>query len=386
MVTIKDIKAIKILDSRANPTLKVILETDKGIFSSCVPQGKSKGKYEAISLPAEVAVRNINGIILPELRNKKIENQEELDELLIELDGTENKSKLGANAILGISLSFARVLAQAERKKLYQYLFEKYGKLFSQEFSSKMWLLFNLINGGAHSPSGPDIQEYLVLIPFNNGKGIWAASKIYNRLKEKFKKGVGDEGGFIIEEKNNEKPLQIISQILDETGMKGEVRLGMDVAYSQFKNKQSLKEFKSFLMHLIENYNLLYIEDPFDEDNWTEFRDLKNEVGKDTLIVGDDLTVSNPSRIKTAIDKDAINGIIIKPNQIGTLTETLNAIKLAYENDIKVIISHRSGDTCDDFIADLAVGINAWGLKSGAPRGSERCSKYNRLLEILQDY
>ena len=383
MITIKNIKAIKILDSRANPTLKVILETDRGIFSSCAPQGKSKGKYEAVSLPAETAVKNINGVILPELKNKKIESQEELDKLLIELDGTENKSKLGANAILGISLSFARVLARAERKKLYQYLFEKYGKLFSQEFSSKMWLLFNFINGGAHSPSGPDIQEYLVLIPFNNGKGVWAASKIYNRLKEKFKKGVGDEGGFIIEEKNNEKPLQIISQILDETGMKGEVRLGMDVAYSQFKNKQSLKEFKSFLMHLIEKYNLLYIEDPFDEDNWTEFRDLKNEFGKDTLIVGDDLTVSNPSRIKTAIDKDAINGIIIKPNQIGTLTETLNAIKLAYENDIKVIISHRSGDTCDDFIADLAVGINAWGLKSGAPRGSERCSKYNRLLEIL---
>ena len=385
MIIIKDIKAIKILDSRANPTLKVILETDKGTSFSCVPQGKSKGKYEAVSLPAELGIKNINEIILPELKNKKIESQEELDKLLIELDGTENKSKLGANAILGISLSFARILAQVEKKELYEYLFEKYGKSFFQG-SSKMWLLFNFINGGVHSPSGPDIQEYLVLIPFNNGKGIWIASKIYNRLKEKLKKGVGDEGGFIIEEKNNEKPLQIISQILDETKTKDEVKLGMDVAYSQFKNKQSLKEFKSFLMHLIEKYNLVYVEDPFDEDNWAEFKDLKNEVGKDTLIVGDDLTVSNPSRIKTAIDKDAINGIIIKPNQIGTLTETLSAIKLAYENDIKVIISHRSGDTCDDFIADLAIGVNAWGLKSGAPRGSERCSKYNRLLEILQDH
>ncbi len=372
---IKKVKAIKILDSRGEQTIKVTLETNKGIASACIPQGKSTGKYEAVSVSADQAVKNINQKIFPRIKNKEIEIQQELDKALIHLDGTKNKSKLGANAILGISLAFARAYSRSNNKKLYQYIAELLNKKIS-DFNN-LWLLFNMINGGVHAPHGPEIQEYLVLLKFNHGQGIWQAKTIYQKLKEKLNSGAGDEGGLLITEKNNEKPLEIISETLNELGLSHQSRLGLDIAASQLNQDIDV-------VSLMKKYNLLYVEDPCGEDNWRAFKKLKEKTKKtDWLIIGDDLTVSNPKRIKKAIKKKAVDGIIIKPNQIGTLSEVLEAIKIAQGEGLKVIISHRSGETCDPFIADLAVGSQAWGLKAGAPQGGERVAKYNRLLDII---
>jgi len=374
---IKNIKPIKTLDSRGEETIKVTLETDKGIASACVPQGKSKGKYEAVSLPAGEAIKNIKEKISPEIIDKEIKSQQELDALLLKLDGTENKSNLGANALLGISLAFARAHSRYQNKGLYRYIAELLDS--KAENFDNLWLLFNMINGGAHAPFGPEIQEYLVLLKFEKGEGIWRAEEIYQALRERLKAGVGDEGGFVIEEKNNEKPLEIISETLVELSLTHQCRLGLDVAASQMEKNLDI-------FSLIKKYNLLYIEDPCREVNWEGFKNLKQKTkGTDWLIIGDDLTVSNPKRIKKAAEQEAIDGVIIKPNQIGTLSETLEAIKAAQTNGLKVIISHRSGETCDPFIADLAVGCGAWGFKAGAPRGGERIAKYNRLLSITAD-
>lgn len=371
---ITNLKPIKILDSRGEETLEVRLETNQGIASACVPQGKSRGKYEAASVLADEAIKSIKEKILPQIKKKEIGSQKELDDFLLELDGSENKSNLGANAILGISLAFARVFSRSQNKKLCQYIAELLGREVT-DFDN-MWLLFNMINGGAHAPSGPQIQEYLLILRFKNGKGIWQAKDIYHKLGEKLKTGVGDEGGYIIEEKDDEKPLEIIFQTIQEMDLANEVRLGLDIAASQLDRELDV-------LPLIKKYNLLYVEDPFPEEEWEKFKDLKEKINKDNLIVGDDLTVSNPDRIKQAVEKEAIDGVIIKPNQIGTLSETLEAIKTAYKNNLEVIVSHRSGETCDPFIADLAVGCGAWGFKAGATRGGERTAKYNRLLTII---
>ena len=372
---ISNIKPIKILDSRGEETIKVTIETDKAIASACIPQGKSTGKYEAVSLPADKAIENIKKRISPQLVEREINSQQELDQLLLKLDNSEDKSNLGANAILGVSLAFARAFSRSQNKKLYQYI----GELLKKEPTefNDMWLLFNIINGGAHSPTKrPQIQEYLILLKFKNGEGIWQATEIHHKLKEKLKIGVGDEGGFVVKEMDNEKPLEIISQTIQEANLGGKVRLGLDVAASQFDKDLDI-------LSLIKKYNLLYVEDPLSEEEWKKFRDLKEKIKGDSLIVGDDLTVSNPKRIKKAVEENSIHGVIIKPNQIGTLSECLEAIKTAQENNLKVIISHRSGETCDPFIADLAVACGAWGFKAGAPYGGERVAKYNRLLAII---
>jgi len=368
------IKPIKILDSRGEETIKVTIETDKAIASACIPQGKSIGKFEAVSVSAIKAIENIKEKIFTEIVGKEINSQKELDNLLLELDGTKDKSNLGANAILGISLAFARAFSRFQNKKLYQYIAELLGKKPGK--FDDMWLLLNVINGGVHAPQGPPIQEYLILLKFENGEGIYQAAKIHHKLGEKLKMGLGDEGGFIIKEKESEKPLEIISQVLEDINLNGKVRLGLDVAASEIN--QSLN-----ILSLIEKYNLLYVEDPFPEEEWKKFRDLKEKIKGDSLIVGDDLTTSNSKRIKKAVEENSVHGVIIKPNQIGTLSETLKAIKMAQENNLRVIVSHRSGETCDPFIADLAVGCGAWGLKAGAPHGGERMAKYNRLLNII---
>jgi len=371
---ITNIKPIKILDSRGEETIKVTIETDKVIASSCIPQGKSIGKFEAVSIPADQAIKSIKEKIFSEIIGKEMNSQKELDDFLLELDGTPNKSKLGANAILGVSLAFARAFSRFQNKKLYQYIAELLGKKPGK--FDDMWLLFNVINGGVHAPQGPPIQEYLILLKFENGEGIYQAAKIHHKLGKKLKMGLGDEGGFVIKEKEPEKPLETISQVLEEINLDSKVRLGLDVAASQMSESLNI-------LSLIEKYNLLYVEDPLPEEEWKKFRDLKEEIKGDSLIVGDDLTVSNPERIKKAVEENSVHGVIIKPNQIGTLSETLEAVKTAQENNLKVIISHRSGETCDPFIADLTVGCGAWGLKSGAPHGGERMAKYNRLLSIF---
>jgi len=372
---ISNIKPIKILDSRGEETIGVTIQTKKGFASAFVPQGKSKGKYEAISLPVDKAIENIEKKISPRIIGKEINSQQELDQLILELDGTEDKSNLGANAILGISLAFARAFSRSQNKKLHQYIAELLEK--NPNEINDLWLLSNVINGGAHAPYGPEIQEYLILLKLKNGEGVLKASKIYHKLREKLKTGVGDEGGLLINEQDNEKPLEIISKVINELGMMRQVRLGLDVAASQLNKNLDI-------LSLMKKYNLFYIEDPLGEEDWDGFKKLKQKTkGTDWLIVGDDLTVSNPKRIKQAVKKQAVDGVIIKPNQIGTLSETLEAIKTAQENNLKVIISHRSGETCDPFIADLAVGCNAWGFKAGAPHGGERVVKYNRLLKII---
>ena len=371
------LKGIKILDSRGEETLKVVMKTDRGGWSSVsLPQGKSKGKKEVISLKVNESLKRIKEIF-SFLANKKISSQEQLDRLLLKLDGTENKRNLGGNTILGISLSLAKNFAQSRKQELYQYLKELIDK--KEKISFNLKLLFNLINGGLHSPSGPSIQEYLLLTNLDKGRGIWLASKIYHSLGKKLKAGLGDEGGFILRERDNELPLRLLKQIVKKINSSQKIRFGLDVAASNIKEKINI-------LKLVEKYNLLYLEDPKKENNFAGFRKLREELksqGKDTLVVGDDLTATNPQRIKRAIREKSIDGIIVKPNQIGSLTEAIEAIKIAKKNKLKVIISHRSGETCDNFIADLALASNAWGLKSGAPSRSERNSKYNRLLEIL---
>ena len=412
MYKIKTIKGREILDSRGNPTIEVELELYSGavgVFS--VPSGASTGKYEALELRDNdenryngkgvlKAIDNINIVINDELKDREFKSQEWLDNLLIEIDGTKDKSNLGANAILGVSCAFARACAEEDNIELYEEINNIYKRLGGKKNTSLPTPSFNILNGGKHGDNGIDFQEFMILPNGVNGlsEQVRCGAEIFHSLRSIIKNhnlsvGVGDEGGFSPNLKSNIEALEIIQEATEETNWKlgKDVNIAIDVASSEFyKNKKYILDHKELsssqmidlLSDIVKKYNIISIEDGLSEDDWTGWKELNNKLGENVSLVGDDLLVTNIDRLNMAIENNACNYILIKLNQIGTLSETLNTIILAQKNNFGIMISHRSGETTDSTIADLAVAVGAERIKSGAPSRGERVEKYNRLMEI----
>jgi len=419
---IENIKAREILDSRGNPTIEVELETNLGIFSASVPSGASKGKYEAKELRdggrryqglgVLKAVRNVNKIIAPKLKGKDFTKQKEIDNFLIKLDGKKNKSRLGANSILAVSLAVCRAGAMAKKLPLYYYI----SQLFQSQnphnnFSTvvKNVLLpmpsFNVINGGAHAGNDLDFQEFMIVPQEKSlAKNLEMAAEIYHQLKKIIKDkyldlgvNVGDEGGFASPLRVPEEALDLILEASEKLNYQKKIKFILDIAASQFyKNNQyqtkfgifSKEKLSDYYLLLISKYPILGLEDPFAEDDlfgWNLLESKVKEQKSKILIVGDDLLATNPQRIKMAKEKNLCDASIIKLNQIGTVTEAIEAVKLAKSFGWKIIVSHRSGETNDDFVADFAVGVAADFVKFGAPARGERVAKYNRLVKIEEE-
>lgn len=409
---IAEVKAKIIPDSVGRETIEAEL-SGGGFFSQAsVPVGKSRGKHEIFYSEPEKAVKKLEEIkekILTASAEGRIENQEKFDNFLIELDGTPNKQNLGGNLILALSLAFARLKAKSERKELFKYISEELRITdYGLRTTETPYPIFNVINGGAHAAnpeSKLNFQEFQVIPQVKDfgialGLGREFYEKLGRLLAEKFGKAnvsMGDEAGFSAPFKNNEEAIEILAELIARYNYP--LRIGLDAAASQFYNgaddrylmdgkRYSTEELKEFYLKLIEAYDILSLEDPFHEEDFDSFASLTTELCKTNadqcgkLIIADDLTTTNFERLKIAAEKKAGNAILIKPNQIGTLTETLGVVNLAYQNKWQAVVSHRSGETTDDFIADLAVGINAWGIKAGAPARPERMAKYERLLEI----
>ena len=394
---ITKIFAEEIRDSRENLTIKVSVFSAGKEGSFSVPSGASTGIHEAHVVKNSEATENVNKIISKALIGKDIKNQKEIDDILINLDGTKSKEKLGGNAIIGASVAVAKTAAKVKRQEVYEYL-----RTLSEIKPSRKapYLYMNLINGGKHAKNGLAFQEYhIVPMVDDAGEAVEIGIKIQNFIKEiilaKYGKEslvLGDEGGYAPKITNIREPLLILNEAIEKNNLKGKVRLALDVAASSFykdgfykiENKNvSKEELMNIYGALIKEFNLLSIEDPFQEEDFESFKKLK-EKNKGLLVVGDDLTVTNLDRLAEAIKKNSINTMIIKPNQIGTLSETLATMKLARENGVELIVSHRSAETMDDFIADLAYAFGCFGLKSGAPQKEERKVKYDRLKTLCQ--
>ena len=400
------LSALEVLDSRGNPTVAVTARTEKGSGRAIVPSGASTGVHEAVELrdadPKRYlgkgvlkAVANVEGEIAQRLQGFDVGDQRKLDEAMIELDGTPNKSRLGANAILGVSLAVAHAAAAARGVPLYRYLGGDDASLLPLPMA-------NILNGGAHADTPVDLQEFMVCAvgARSFGEAIRATSEVYHALKLVLKgkgltTGVGDEGGFAPHLASNEDALELIVEAIHRAGYEPgpDVAIALDPASSEFYKDGSyvLKgEGRSLssveLARLYEEwtgrYPIVSIEDGMAEDDWNGWKLLTDALGKKTQLVGDDLFVTNVTRLKQGIDRGVANSILIKVNQIGTLTETLDAIELARQAGYSAVISHRSGETEDTTIADLAVATGAGMIKTGAPARSERVAKYNRLLQI----
>ncbi|MFZ1020071.1 MAG: enolase C-terminal domain-like protein [Minisyncoccia bacterium] len=392
---ITKIWAEEIKDSRGNPTIKVTVSVGDISGSFSVPSGASTGAHEAWVIENDKAIFNVNEIISKALVGKNVLDQKEIDKIMIELDGTPNKNSLGGNSLIGVSIAVAKTAAKFLGQQTFAYL----RTLAEIRPSRKVpYLYMNLINGGKHANDGLAFQEYLVVPETDNAKeALEIGIKIDNFLKEIIKKDLGedslllgDEGGFAPKTNDIKKPLLYLIEAIKKNNLEGKVRLALDVAASSFfkdgkykvDNQEITKEnLLDIYVSLIKEFNLLSIEDPFDEEDFESFAELK-EKEKSILVVGDDLTVTNILRLKEAIENKSVGAMIIKPNQIGTLTETLETMKLARENNIELIVSHRSGETDDDFIADLAFAFGCFGLKAGAPTKPERMVKYERLIKI----
>jgi len=396
---IDDIFLKIITDSRKQETLKAAMKSGNIEVNSSVPHGKSTGEKEVYVLDPHSAVRRFE-MIKDKIINVEFSSLKEFDNYLLRLDETENKSNLGGNLILVLSQTFCRLEAKSEGLELWQYL-EK--KLTIPEQRKTPYFLFNLINGGKHAAYGPKIQEYMIVPQIDDPKfSLEVAQIFFTGLKEYFKKEYGenkfgDEGGLLIPDDDYEKPLKILNQIKKELNLEDKVKFSLDIAASSFYDKEKrvylLEKDKSFskekleqiYKNLVSEYDILSIEDPFEENDWESFQKLTAEVGDKTTIIGDDLTVTNPELVKKAVEMKTITGVIIKPTQIGTVSETLKTIDLANRYNLKVIISHRSAETDDYFISDLAWASKAWALKAGAPNQEERMVKYNRLIKIYEE-
>lgn len=413
--TIKSIFAREILDSRGDPTIETKVELENGVSErASVPSGVSKGRYEALELRdndpkrynrmgVQRACQNINQKISRVLKGLKIEKQREIDQRMIELDGTENKSNLGANAILAVSLACSRTAAKAKNLELYKYLADLRLATCDLRFPIPM---FNIFNGGKHADTNLDFQEFMI-IPKNESfkEMIRKGCQVFHKLKEVLlEKGydtdVGNEGGYAPDIWSNSEAIELILQAIEMAGLEPgkDFFLGMDAAASEFyqekENKYFLKTDGVFLNRdqLIalysdwsKKYPLISIEDPLEQNDWQGWKELNDKLlmtNDKLIIVGDDLFVTNLKRLEKGIKEGCANAILIKLNQIGTLTETLECIEFAQKNNLKIIISHRSGETNDSFIADLAVAVRADFIKAGSLSRGERVAKYNRLMEI----
>ncbi|UNC90794.1 phosphopyruvate hydratase [Candidatus Contubernalis alkaliaceticus] len=410
MTTIIGIEAREILDSRGNPTVEVDVYLSSGAFGrAAVPSGASTGKFEAVELRdgdkqryqgkgVLKAVENVKKIIRPELEGKDALDQNNIDQLLIELDGTPNKKNLGANAILGVSMAVARAAAEALAIPLYRYL----GGVNTNILPVPM---FNILNGGQHADNNVDIQEFMVLPTGAPSfkEALRMGTEVYHHLKmalvkEGLSTSVGDEGGFAPNLSSNEAALEVIIKSIEAAGYKPkqDFHLALDVAASEIYREgtyhlegegleKTSEEMVDYYLYLLKNYPIISIEDGLDEEDWEGWKLLTDRVGNQLQIVGDDLFVTNPEKLSSGISRRVANSILIKLNQIGTVTETLDTIDLAKRNGYTWVISHRSGETGDDIIADLAVATGAGQIKTGAPSRSERLAKYNRLLRIEEE-
>ncbi len=409
MSIISDIYAREILDSRGNPTVEVEVWTESGGYGrAAVPSGASTGAFEAVELRdgdkdrymgkgVEKAVDNVNDIIAPELIGMDAAMQVVVDQIMIELDGTDNKGKLGANAILGVSMACARAAADVFGLPLYQYLGGVNGKTLPVP-------MMNILNGGEHADNNVDIQEFMVM-PVGAPsfkEALRMGAEVFHNLKAVLKgKGlntaVGDEGGFAPNLTSNEEALATIVEAIKVAGYEPgkDVMLALDVAASELYNKDTKKyvlagegkeltatEFVDFYAEMVDKYPIISIEDGLDEEDWEGWKVMTEKLGDKIQLVGDDLFVTNTERLSRGIEADTANSILIKLNQIGTITETLDAIEMAKVAGYTAVISHRSGETADNTIADLVIAVNAGQIKTGAPSRSDRVSKYNQLLRL----
>lgn len=408
MYSIKKVHARQIMDSRGNPTIECDIELSGGAFGrAAVPSGASTGSFEALELRdggnaymgkgVTTAVKNVNEIIAPAIIGMDASKQTELDEKMLALDGTPNKDKLGANAILAVSLAAAHAAAAQSKMPLYQYIARVYGNENPCVLPRPM---MNIINGGAHADNGLDAQEFMI-IPNgakSEAEAIRMGSEIFHNLKSILKKGgnstnVGDEGGFAPNFQTCAQALDTIIEAIKAAGYVpgDQVSIGLDVASSEFyaDGKYAFEgrhltsdEMIEFYEKLISDYPIISIEDALAEEDWDGWKKLTDKIGGKCQLVGDDLFVTNPSRLERGIDAGVANAILIKVNQIGSLTETLRAIKMAQDAKYGVIISHRSGETEDTTIADLAVATNAGQIKTGSMSRTDRMAKYNQLIRI----
>ncbi|KAJ2503146.1 phosphopyruvate hydratase [Coemansia sp. RSA 2052] len=420
-MAITRIHARQIFDSRGNPTIEVDLITEKGLFRAAVPSGASTGVHEALELRdggsdymgkgVQKAVANVNEVIAPALIDAKIsvEDQGAIDQFMLDLDDTPNKSKLGANAILGVSLAAAKAGAAQKGVPLYQHFRDLSGR------SNDKFVLpvpaFNVINGGTHAGNQLAMQEFMILPTGASSftEAMRMGSEVYHQLKSVIKSkygqdatNVGDEGGFAPNIQSAEEGLQLLTDAIEKAGFTGKITIGMDVAASEFytegeydldfKNTESAgskrlstKELSDLYCQFAKQFPIVSIEDPFDQDDWEAYTHLQSTLGQKIQIVGDDLLVTNPARIKTGVEKKACNALLLKVNQIGTVTESIKAANLSFEAGWGVMVSHRSGETEDSTIADLVVGLGAGQIKTGAPCRSERLAKYNQILRIEEE-
>ena len=408
MASIEAIGARESLDSRGNPTVEVEVVLEDGTFErAAVPSGASTGAFEAVERRdgdkgryqgkgVQDAVDAVNEIIAPELIDEDASDQRRIDEIMIELDGTPNKGKLGANAILGVSLAVAKAAAESAGLPLYRYLGGPNAHILPVP-------MMNILNGGSHADTNVDIQEFMIAplgAPTFREALRWGA-EVYHTLKAVIKErglstGLGDEGGFAPNLSSNAAALDLIIEAIEKAGFKPgtDVALALDVASSEFF-KDGLYQFEgegrstdymvSYYEKLIRDYPLVSIEDPLSEDEWDAWTALTAEIGNRVQLVGDDLFVTNPERLRKGIELHAANALLVKVNQIGSLTETLDAVEEAHRNGYRSMTSHRSGETEDTTIADLAVATNSGQIKTGAPARSERVAKYNQLLRIEED-
>ncbi len=408
MLTIKDIHALEVMDSRGNPTIQTsVILSDNTKASAIVPSGASTGKREALELRDNDKTRflgkgvlraceNVNSVIKHHLIGLEAINQAFVDERLRALDGTPNYANLGANAVLGVSMALARASAKALNLPLYRYL----GGANALTLPVPM---LNIINGGTHANNSIDFQEYMIMpLGFESFKeALRASAEVYHTLKKLLDgknqlTSVGDEGGFAPNFNNNVEPLEVISQAIEKAGYKlgEEIALALDVASSELVDENfnyHLKgenkildshELVAYYKKLVAKYPIVSIEDGLSEDDWEGWAFLSKELGRQIQLVGDDLFVTNASLLQKGIEKNIANAILIKPNQIGTISETLETIRLAKHHAYQCVMSHRSGESEDSFIADFAVALNTGEIKTGSTARSERIAKYNRLLEI----
>ncbi|OFW59686.1 MAG: phosphopyruvate hydratase [Candidatus Solincola sediminis] len=410
MAKILQIKAREVLDSRGNPTVEVTVALNEGVYATAsVPSGASTGSREAVELRDNdksrylgkgvlKAVGNVNNIIAPRLLGSNPDNQKDIDLLMIELDGTENKSNLGANAILGVSLAVAKAAAMAGRKWLFQHLGGSEAKRLPVPF-------LNILNGGKHADNNVDIQEFMI-VPIGAPsfkEALRYAAEVYHTLKEVLKKkglntSVGDEGGFAPDLSSNKEALELISHAIDKAGYKvgEEIALALDPAASEFFNgaeyvlKAEGRELSSqgmvdFYKALAQEYPIISIEDGLAENDWEGWKILTKELGGRIQLVGDDVFVTNPKILSEGIRENVANSVLIKLNQIGTVTETLETVRIAREAEYTCMFSHRSGETEDSYLADIAVAANCGQIKAGAPARSDRLAKYNQIMRIEEE-
>ena len=412
---IVDVRAREVMDSRGNPTVEVEVELENGKMGrAIVPSGASTGEFEAVELRdggdrylgkgVEKAVSNINEVLAEEIMCRNAMRQHEIDNILMNVDGTKNKSKIGANAILGVSMAVAHAAAGAQGLPLYRYIGGVSGNVMPVP-------MMNILNGGAHSSNSVDVQEFMIL-PVGAccfKEGLRWCVEVYHTLKAILKAqglsvAVGDEGGFAPDLSSDEEVIGLILEAIEKAGYTygegNDFMISLDVAASEWKNTKAGtghyllpkagKEYTTdeLIAHwekMTEKYPIYSIEDPLDEEDWEGWKKLTERIGKKVILVGDDLFVTNVERLQKGIEMGAGNAILIKPNQIGSLSETMEAVKLAKECGFKTIMSHRSGETEDTTIADLSVGLNTGLIKTGAPCRGERTAKYNRLLRIEEE-